>query len=152
MIINAGFGWATRTIALLLFITLVIPTVSLQKRTPTSSRRRFLDPVALREPSFVLCMSSMLIAFIGLYIPYFYIEVFALRRNVLNSDQKYLTKYLIVIMNVGSLVGRLVRYPSHGRSLTVLTTSLLRLSYQTSLLTTSALGIRSSLRLLSLDY
>ena len=55
----------------------------------------------------------MFAIFVGLYVLYFYIEVFSVRRQIFSVAGQNLPKYLIVIMNVGSLFGRLVRlYPS----------------------------------------
>ncbi len=97
--------------AFVLLASLILPLVTMRKRVPQSSRRAFIDPSALREPAFCLALASMFVVFMGLYVPYFYIEVFAVRESILEVGHKYLVKYLIVIMNVGSLVGRLVRLP-----------------------------------------
>lgn len=115
MISKVGFGWTTRTFALILLVTLIIPMTLLRKRVPNSTRRSLIDVAALRQPAFDLCLCAMFVVFMGLYVPYFYIEVFAVREQILETGHEYLAKYLIVILNIGSLVGRLVSYSSRLR-------------------------------------
>lgn len=56
----------------------------------------------------MLVMWAILLIFLGLYIPYFYIEIFSIRKGIMNSEDTYLNKYLIIFLNVGSFFGRLV--------------------------------------------
>lgn len=104
-----GFGWTTRTMGLLLLAALVLPVATMAKKTPRSPRRAIIDASALREPAFLLVLASMLIIFAGMYVPYFYIVVFSVRAKILVGGDAYLNKYLIVFLNTGSFVGRLVR-------------------------------------------
>ena len=67
-----------------------------------------IDSSAFREAPFVVALFVQLLAFMGLYIPYFYIQVFAEQKKVLSADRSWLYQYLIVFMNVGSFFGRLV--------------------------------------------
>ena len=103
-----GFGWATRCIGFILLASLAFPIVTMVKRVAQSLRRALIDKSALRELPFVLTLAAMFPVFAGLYIPYFYIEVFSVRTNVMRPESGYLNKYLIIFMNAGSLLGRLV--------------------------------------------
>ena len=108
MVPQVGFGWTTRSIGFVLLASMVLPVATMQKRVPKGPARAIIDTAALREPAFILVWWSMLLIFAGLYIPYFYIEVFSVRANVFIPEEVYLNKYLIVFMNTGSLFGRLV--------------------------------------------
>ena len=81
----------------------------MRKRIPRSTRRALFDSAALRELPFMIVLGSMFVVFAGLYVPYFYIEVFSVRTSIMEHDDLFLNKYLIVLMNTGSAFGRLVR-------------------------------------------
>jgi predicted MFS family arabinose efflux permease len=100
-----GFGWTTRCIGFVVLAPLAFPLVTLRKFVKESPPRALIDKSALKEWPFVLTLPAMFLVFAGLYVPYFYIEVFSVRTGVASED---LNKYLIVFMNVGSLVGRVV--------------------------------------------
>ncbi|KAF2869474.1 major facilitator superfamily domain-containing protein [Massariosphaeria phaeospora] len=98
-----GFGWATRTIALIMLVTLILPVTCLRMRSKPPAARRFFDPQVWTETPFVTFAVSCFFGLIGLYIPYFYIDSFA-RENELAGTN--LALYLLPIMNAGSVVGR----------------------------------------------
>lgn len=100
-----GFGWTIRCIGFVVLASLAFPLVTLRKRVAESPSRAFIDKSALRELPFVLTLPAMFLVFAGLYVPYFYIEVFSVRTNAVRPD---LNGYLIVFMNAGSLLGRVV--------------------------------------------
>ena len=102
------FGWTTRCIGFVLLAMLILPVTTMQKRVPQSPRRALIDFAALRELPFGLVLCSMFVVFAGIYVPYFYIEVFSVRAGVLVHNELYLSKYLIIYMNAGSLFGRVV--------------------------------------------
>jgi hypothetical protein len=100
-----GFGWTTRVIALIMLITLTLPSTCLKMRLKPAVARRFFDPKPWTETPFVVFAVSCLFGLIGLYIPYFYVDSFARDRELVNAQ---LVPYLLSIMNAGSFVGRLV--------------------------------------------
>lgn len=94
----------------------------MRKRFPRSLPRAIIDRSALHEPAFLLSTVAMLFVFAGLYIPYFYIQVFAEKKRVMDASNTYLNQYLIVFLNVGSFFGRLVSTcPAHKIDDTTLT-------------------------------
>ena len=108
MVDKVGFGWTTRTMAFIILASLFLPVLTMRKRFPKSPPRPMFDRSALHEPATVLSWAAMLLVFAGLYIPYFYIEVFSVQKGAIRAGDAYLNSYLIVFMNVGSFFGRLV--------------------------------------------
>ena len=107
---TAGFGWATRTIGFLLMASLIFPILGLRKRMLHSPARALVDTSAFTKPTFLLLSVVMVLAFVGQYIPYYYLEVYSIQKNVLAGSSAYLNKSLIVFLNCGSFVGRLVSH------------------------------------------
>ena len=101
-----GFPWATRLIAFIMLVTLALPVLCLRMRIKPSTARSFFDTNAWREPSFLLMTTACFVGFLGLYIPYFFIQSFAGQKDVINSNTAV---YLLPIINAGSFVGRIVR-------------------------------------------
>jgi len=66
------------------------------------------DKTVYKELVWTLWTLAVFIAFIGLLTPYFYIQAFALEQHLVDTT---LASYLVPIVNVGSLFGRIVRYP-----------------------------------------
>ena len=100
-----GFGWATRIVAFIMLGTLILPITCLKMRIKPSSVRRLFDRQAWTEASFLVFAGGCFIGFVGLYIPYFYIETFALQKEIFNENTAF---YLVSILNAGSFFGRIV--------------------------------------------
>ncbi|KAI1393020.1 MFS general substrate transporter [Hypoxylon trugodes] len=101
-----GFGWATRVIAFILLALAAVPLIFLRPRAPPPSHKRaFIDTAALREPPFLSYAISGLFAFLGLYVPFFYIQLYALHYRIVPDD---LSAYLVTLLNAGSVFGRLL--------------------------------------------
>jgi MFS family permease len=101
-----GFGWATRVIAFINFFTLTISILITQTRHPPAKRpRALIDLAAFRFPVFVIFSTGLCLAFIGLYIPYFYIATYAER--LLNVSYNLSFNFL-AILNAASLFGRII--------------------------------------------
>ena len=102
---SIGFGWATRIIAFIMLGTLILPITCLKMRLKPSSVRRLFDRQAWTEAPFLIFAGACFIGFIGLYVPYFYIESFALQKKIFNENTAF---YLVSILNAGSFLGRIV--------------------------------------------
>lgn len=102
---HIGFGWATRVLGFIALVTLLLPIAVMKMRLKPSSVRSMFDKRAYKELVWTLWTLAAFIAFIGLLIPYFYIQVFALEQQVVDKN---LGSYLVPIVNVGSLFGRIV--------------------------------------------
>ncbi|OTA94970.1 hypothetical protein M434DRAFT_394186 [Hypoxylon sp. CO27-5] len=101
-----GFGWATRVIAFILLGLSVVPLIFMRPRVPPPRHKRaFLDTDAFKEPPFLSFAGAGFFAFAGLYVPFFYIQLYSLRYNITNED---LSAYLVTLLNTGSVFGRIL--------------------------------------------
>ena len=103
-----GFPWATRVIAFIMLVTLILPMSCLKMRLKPSVARRLFDTSAWTEGPFLVFAVTCFVGFIGLYVPYFYIESYALDKNIFGKNIAF---YLLPIMNAGSVFGRVVSFP-----------------------------------------
>ena len=100
-----GFGWATRIIAFIGLFTLSISAAVLRIRIPPPGKARAIfDVAAWKYPPFVVFSIGLFLAFIGLYIPFFYIIVYA---ESLAVDED-LSFYLLSVLNAASVFGRII--------------------------------------------
>ncbi|WYZ43848.1 hypothetical protein EsH8_VII_000284 [Colletotrichum jinshuiense] len=101
-----GFGWATRIIAFILLGLSIIPAVTMHTRLPPSGHKRSLiDQTALRDPAFMLVMAGSFIAFLAMYVPYFYIQLFAVNHDIGPSS---FSAYFVTLLSAGSIPGRVI--------------------------------------------
>lgn len=100
-----GFGWTTRAIAFVVALTMVIPLVGMKMRAKPSVHRRLFDITAWREAPFTFFGIAEFFGFMGLYIPFFYISVFAIDNHIVGKDLAF---YLLALLNAGSFFGRIV--------------------------------------------
>ncbi|KAI1089192.1 MFS general substrate transporter [Rostrohypoxylon terebratum] len=101
-----GFPWATRVIGFLLLALAVVPLVFMRPRAPPPTHKRaFIDGSALREAPFWGFAVSGIGAFLGLYVPFFYIQLYSLRFDIAPSE---LSAYLVTLLNAGSVFGRIL--------------------------------------------
>lgn len=105
---RVGFAWATRTLAFIMLATLALPLLGMKLRGKTPSPKRGLDLSAWKEVSYTLFACSALFGFLGIYIPFFYVQLYALQQGTVNGDFVF---YLLPLLNTGSLFGRLVGNP-----------------------------------------
>lgn len=85
---------------LLTFIVVVRPRVA-----PPRHKRAFFDRDAIRDVPFMSFAISALPSFMGMYVPFFYLQLFALRRGTASAD---LAAYLVTLLNAGSVFGRIL--------------------------------------------
>ena len=100
-----GFRWATRIIAFIMLGTSIVPVAGIRARKePPIKRRKVYDIESFRDPPFVCFCLSMCFGFMGLYVLYFYIELYAMQECHMGED---LAPYTIAIANAGAALGRL---------------------------------------------
>ena len=93
-------------IAFILLGLSVIPLVFMRTRAAVSGHKRALfDSTAVRDVPLVLFCVGGFFAFLTLYVPFFYITVFATSHDF-SSDE--FAPYLVTLLNAGSVFGRLV--------------------------------------------
>ena len=85
--------------------TLALPLLGMKLRGKSPSPRRGLDFSAWKEVSYALFACSALFGFLGIYIPFFYVQLYALQQVTVNGNFVF---YLLPLLNTGSLFGRLV--------------------------------------------
>lgn len=101
-----GFGWATRVIAFILLAINVVPVIFLHTRNPPSGRiRSIFDATALRDVPFMLVCVASFFSFLCLYVPFFYIQLFTELHHYAAKD---FSPYLVTLLGVGSVFGRIV--------------------------------------------
>ncbi|KAH6675788.1 MFS monocarboxylate transporter-like protein [Halenospora varia] len=102
-----GFGWATRTLAFVMLGTLMIP-LCITKMPPSTTRpKHVMDKTVFKDYAFLMFALSSVFGFIGLYIPFYYIQLYSLERHLSIK----VIPYLLPILNAGSFFGRIV--PNH---------------------------------------
>ncbi|TKY87445.1 hypothetical protein EX895_004123 [Sporisorium graminicola] len=102
-----GFGWATRVLAFIALATQAVAVVLMRQRDGGSSKSRSLiDPTLFTEKPMLSFSFASLFAFMGLYIPFYYIGIYS-QRKVHNMPHTLLS-YLVPLLNVGSVFGRLI--------------------------------------------
>lgn len=101
-----GFGWATRVIAFVLLALSVIPIVFMKTRVPPAAQKRaFLDKSVFRDIPFLVFSSASFFAFMGLYIPFFYVQLYSIEYGISSAE---FSPYFVTILNAGSVFGRLL--------------------------------------------
>ena len=103
---QVGFGWATRTIAMMIFVILLVPVAAMRLRQVPSSART-VDLVAFEEASFMLYAIATFLAFVGLYLPHFHIQSYATEHLKIEPN---VALYMVAVLNAGSFFGRIVSY------------------------------------------
>ncbi|KAK0656870.1 major facilitator superfamily domain-containing protein [Cercophora newfieldiana] len=101
-----GFGWTTRVIAFILLAFSAIPIAFMRTRLPPSGRgMQIFDPTAFRDIPYMTFTMAGFFSFLTLYVPFFYIAVFATTYNVTTPD---FAPYLVTLLNTGSVFGRII--------------------------------------------
>ncbi|KAI7969650.1 hypothetical protein EIK77_000897 [Talaromyces pinophilus] len=101
-----GFPWATRVLGFIALFTLTISVLLMKPRLPPPSKTHSLfDSAAFKSMPYVIFSIGLFLAFIGLYIPFFYIVLAGERRYDLPED---LSNYMLSVLNAASVFGRII--------------------------------------------
>ena len=104
MLSQIGFPWATRVLGFIMLATLAIPNSFMHPRVLPPAKRKLFDVSAFKNPAYVFFVIALAIGFMGLYVPFFYIQYFAQVKRLTTGD---LGGYLLAILNAGSVFGRI---------------------------------------------
>lgn len=74
-------------------------------RVLPAKRRSLFDLRAFLIPAYALQVFAFFVGFMGLYMPFFYGQVYALRNSITNPNLSF---YLLAIMNSASIFGRII--------------------------------------------
>jgi len=104
LIEELGFRWAVRVMAFIMLGTLLISVAVMRPRLPPRKSGPLINVENLVDPIFATWLAGVFFTLIGLYVPFFYVEQYALNIGV-SPDLAF---YMIIIMNAGSIPGRVV--------------------------------------------
>jgi MFS family permease len=113
---SLGFGWTTRVLGFVVLGTMVVPNACMRVRVLPSKSRKLVDLEAFKIPAYAAQVVGFFCGFVGLYVPFFYAQVYALETRLADEDLAF---YLLAVMNSTSVFGR--KLQSHtlaGRELT----------------------------------
>ncbi|MCJ1401854.1 hypothetical protein MMC11_005071 [Xylographa trunciseda] len=99
-----GFGWATRVIAFIMLTLSVVPLFAMHDRTRHASKEPISFQLFHGLPHLLFCV-GMLFGFMGIYIVFFYVQLYALLECGMTPE---LASYLLAIVNSASIFGRLI--------------------------------------------
>ncbi|KAI0044864.1 putative MFS monocarboxylate transporter [Auriscalpium vulgare] len=102
---QVGFPWATRTLGFISFGTLAISYITIRRRVSPPAKRKLFDWTALREAPFMLFTLGNFFVFTGVYIPFYFISAYALKKTGASDDRAF---YLVPILNAASIFGRII--------------------------------------------
>lgn len=100
-----GFAWATRVLGFIVLVTLLIPICVMRLRVKPAAKRALVDWTAFKEPAYVFFIIGALVAFMGVYVPFFYIQYFAISTGITSPELGF---YLLAVLNAGSVFGRTI--------------------------------------------
>ncbi|KAK3694530.1 major facilitator superfamily domain-containing protein [Podospora appendiculata] len=101
-----GFAWTSRVFAFILLALSIIPVLFMRTRVPPTGRARaIIDKSVFTDGAFVAFASAGFLSFLVLYVPFFYITLFA-RSHHATTDS--FAPYLVTLLNVGSIFGRII--------------------------------------------
>ncbi|KAL6705787.1 hypothetical protein ACN47E_006425 [Coniothyrium glycines] len=100
-----GFAWTTRVLGFIILATMIIPNVCMRVRVLPAKSRSLLDLRAFFVPAYSLQVAGFFLGFMGLYMPFFYAQVYALQRHITNENLAF---YLLAVMNSTSTFGRIL--------------------------------------------
>ena len=92
-------------IAFIMFGLSALPVFGLKMRFKPPAVRRLFDSKAWRDTEFTLYALALFLGYAGMYVPYFYIQLYCLEEGILNGDLEF---YLLPIMNGAGFFGRIV--------------------------------------------
>jgi len=102
---QVGFGWSTRILGFVILGTSIVILATLRVRVKSPKKRVLFDIRPFKEPPFTLFTFCFVFAFMGLYVPTFYIESFAIDKGLVSED---LGAYVLPILNAAGVFGRVL--------------------------------------------
>lgn len=87
--------------------TLSVSLTVMRVRVQPDQKRRLLQLSAFKEAPFALLSIAEFFGFMGFYVPFFYIQSYAINGSKTNLDTS-LAFYLLIILNAASLFGRII--------------------------------------------
>ena len=92
----------------------MIPVLGLKMRSKPPKPRKLFDLRVFNEIAFASLGAATFFGFLGLYLPFFYIQTYSLKETKVNGN---LISYLVPLLNTGSFFGRIVWHLSFHQSI-----------------------------------
>ncbi|EJF60629.1 monocarboxylate permease [Dichomitus squalens LYAD-421 SS1] len=102
-----GFGWAVRVIGFIIMACFILACLTIKTRLPLSrhvSWRTAIDLHGFKDIRYVLATIAGFLLFYALFIPYFYIQIYASFRGVSPN----ISNYLLAILNAMNVPSRIL--------------------------------------------
>ncbi|KFY82780.1 hypothetical protein V498_08457 [Pseudogymnoascus sp. VKM F-4517 (FW-2822)] len=99
-----GFGWATRTIGFIMLPTLIFPLLVIRPLQYPKTPRVLFNFKSYKDAAFILFGCGVFFGYMGIYVVFFYIELYAMSRAHMSPDLAF---YLLALINGGSIFGRI---------------------------------------------
>lgn len=100
-----GFAWTTRVLGFIVLGTMIVPNIVMRVRVLPAKSRSLLDLRAFLNLAYSFQVAGFFCGFMGLYMPFFYAQVYALQQHITNENLAF---YLLAVMNSTSVFGRIV--------------------------------------------
>lgn len=101
---DLGFAWSIRIIGFLTIPLLLFSAFTVKPRLPPREDRSFWIPAAFNDTRLIVLTTSMFFAFLGMYLPIFFLPAYAHSRGM----DATLAGYLSAILNASSTFGRII--------------------------------------------
>ena len=98
-----GFRWTVRIIGFIALGTLLIPLAVMRQRVKPPHARSLIDWSAFTELPYMAFVLTSLIAFMGLFVLFFYISYFGSATHYTSAN---ISPYIVPMLNAGSFFGR----------------------------------------------
>lgn len=99
-----GFGWATRAIGFIMLPTLIFPLLVIRPLQHPKTPRVLFNFKSYKDAAFILFGCGVFFGYMGIYVVFFYIELYAMSRAHMSPDLAF---YLLALINGGSIFGRI---------------------------------------------
>ena len=94
-----------RVLAFVALATCVFSLAVLKVRVKPPRRRVLFDFSAFEKPAFLMFTAGLFLGLMGLYIPTFYVQSFAVQRGIVSV---HLGGFILPILNAAGVAGRIV--------------------------------------------
>lgn len=105
LIPEVGFAWATRILGFMSLATLLVSVSVMEVRALPPAKRKIIDLPAFAELPFLFFVLGCVLAFMGLYTPFFYVEYYAIEYKITSTNLAF---YTLPIINCASVFGRII--------------------------------------------
>lgn len=100
-----GYGWTVRVFGFMSLATLLVPVLVMRARIVSKKNSTIIDMSVFRDHPFLIFITGNVILILGAYIPFNYVESFAVDEKITNANIAF---YILAMMNFSSLAGKVL--------------------------------------------